>query len=66
MEENAPGILRRRSRAAMRELRARMQDLARQGFSRVAIARALGVSPSQVTYGLGPIRQWKTRRVCST
>jgi len=59
---NEPGILRRRSRAAMRELLQRMRELEAQGLDRKTIAQRLGATPAQVTNGLGPKKAWRNRR----
>lgn len=57
---------RRRSRAAMRSLRAEMKQLEEQGKSRKEIAFLLAVTQAQVTKGLGSVRRWRDRRIALT
>ena len=53
----------RRSKEAMRELRARMQAMESAGKTRKKIALELGLTPAQVTRGLGARRVYGWRRL---
>ena len=58
---NEPGVLRRRSRAAMRFLKEQMRALETQGLERKAIAERLQCAPAQVTRCLGAARIYRRR-----
>lgn len=60
-----PGIAIRRSKAAMKALVEQMRDMEAQGKSRKEIALTLNCTPAQVTRGLGPVRQWRGRRIAA-
>lgn len=52
----------RRSRAAMRALKEEMRRLEGEGKSRAEISESLNCTKSQVTRGLGAVRQWRGKR----